>query len=138
MRQRIARERLAPQTGTRRQHVAPELRHAFVHPQQAVAHRHVVIRRPQVGRALELAVPGVHQLVRQPVALVAAAVPIGEISGADAVLTRLQVLEADVAEVVADREQEVVVGKARRPEYCLGFAQQLAVCRQLRRADLQQ
>ena len=57
------------QPGARRQHYSPELRLAFIDPQQAVAHRHVEVRRPQVSRTTELAIPRMRVLVSQQVAI---------------------------------------------------------------------
>jgi hypothetical protein len=106
-------------------HIAPELGLAFVDPEQAVAHRHVVGRRPQVGRAAVFAVPAVGRFVGQEVAAGRALRPAGEIVAALAVFGRAQMLEPDPAELVAEREQEFIMVEmlgAVEPQFLLDQA----------------
>src|SRR5882757_7763103 len=64
-RQRELIERLlpGPEAGTGGKHLTPVLRLPFVNPQQAVLHRYVVIRGPEVRRAAEFAIPGMREFV---------------------------------------------------------------------------
>ncbi len=67
-RERVERFLLRPQASARSEHIAPILRLSFVHPEQRITHRHVEVRRPQIGRTAEFAVPGVRVLVREEIA----------------------------------------------------------------------
>ena len=129
----LARLLRIPQSRARGEHGAPVLRHAFVDPQQRVLHRHVVVRGGQVRGPAELAVPGMHVLVREQVASRSGAIPFGEEIRIVAVLAGAMVLEADVAEVIAEREQEIVVIVMMRAEQRIGLARELRVGGQGRR-----
>ena len=137
VRQCVTRVLRRPQPRARREHHAPELRHPLVHPQQARVHRHLVARRPQVRRPAELAVPRMLEFVRQQVAPGRRAVPVAEVAESDGVLARLVMLEPDPAQVVADRQQEIVVREMPRAEQRDFLLHQLAVRRQLRVRRLQ-
>src|SRR5204862_1330024 len=58
--------------------LAPELRLAFIDPEQRAAHRRAIVRSPQIGAAAELAVPAMGVFVRQQVAAGRLFVPFGE------------------------------------------------------------
>ena len=104
------------QAGARGEDIAPELRPPLVDPEQAVAHRHVVIGRPQVRRAAVLAVPAMGELVGQEVASRRARIPVGEIVARVAVLGRAQMLEPDPAELVGQRDEIFVLVEMDRAE----------------------
>ena len=106
---RVERVLLRQHARTGAEHIAPELRLAFVDPQQAVLHRRAIVGRPQVGGAAKLAVPAVAEFVRQQVAVAQLVFPVGEIAAADAVLRAAVMLEPVAAEIVRDGQQEVVM-----------------------------
>ena len=104
------------------QDLAPVLGPALVDPEEGVAHRHVVVGRPQIGGAPELAVPRVDVLVGDHVAVPRALVPLGELRRGLTVLGGAMVLERRVpAEGVAQREQEVVVVVVAGAEELVGL-----------------
>jgi hypothetical protein len=106
----VERLLLRPQPRARREDLAPVGCAAFVDPQQRVAHRRVVVGRPQIMRAAELAIPRMHVLVSDDIAIGGCLAPVGERVDQLAVFGGAMVLKRGIQpDLVADREEEVVV-----------------------------
>ena len=135
--QRVAGVLLAPQARARGHHLAPELGLALVHPQQAVAHRHVEGRRVEVRAAAVLAVPRMVELVREQVARGDVLLPLGEEIGRGAVLAGAVVLQPDAAHLVAERDQEIVMVVVVRAVQLVHLLHQVAECLELLRFHLE-
>ena len=88
VRDEVKRLLLRDEAGPRRKNMSPVLGLTFIDPEQAVAHGAIVVRRPQIGRAAELAIPRVHDLVRQQVPVIQRLVPLNEVAAADSVFAR--------------------------------------------------
>ncbi|MNJ45343.1 hypothetical protein D3C77_404320 [compost metagenome] len=116
---------LGRQARTRRQHVAPVFRLAFIDPQQGVLGRDVVVGGQFVGGALALAVPGVDELVRQQADRAQALAPVGEEVGRDRVLGRAVMLQADAAQLGCGGHQEVVAVVRAGAEQPIGLGDQV-------------
>ena len=112
----------------------PVLRLSLVHPQQAVAHRHVVVGRPEIRRPPELAVPRVRVFVREQVAVLRMPRPLREVFGHGGVLAGAVMLKADTAHLVGQREQKVIVVVMVRAEQLVSLLYQRLVCLQGTRA----
>src|SRR5579884_2556729 len=107
--QGIERLLFGQQAGARFQDVPPILRLSFVHPQEAIAHRHIKVWRPEICRTAELAVPGMREFVRQQVARVSVSIPGRKEIRYGAVFARLMMFKANAAEVIAQRKKEIVM-----------------------------
>ena len=121
-----------PQAGTRGQHFTQILRQALVHPQQFILHGGVEAGGEQSIGTAELAVPAVHVFVRQQACTGDVLVGIGEVFRFEAIIAALVVLEAEMAGVVGQREQEVVVAVVVAAKQFLGLDNQVPVIAQLR------
>src|SRR5450755_2833698 len=101
--------------------MAPVLRLAFIYPQQAVLHRHVVVWRPQIRRTAKLAVPGVSELMRQQIPIERGLAPLSKGIGIGAILARLVVLEAVLLDLIAQGIEKIVVCIVMRAENLVGL-----------------
>ena len=128
-----------PQPGTGGQHLAVVLGHAFIDPQQTVLHRCVEVGRCQVGATPVLAVPRVRHFMGQQLMTIGLLrlVPFREVTGASAVFAGAMMLQTDAAEVVRQRQQEIVVIVVLCAEQRLGLGHQVAVRGELLVRDLQ-
>src|ERR1700739_1568458 len=91
--ERVERLLLAPQPGPSGKYFSPVLGLSFVYPQQAAAHRGIVIGRPEALWAHEVSVPRMGVFMRQHPTPGHRLVPAGEILGRCDVLARTMVLE---------------------------------------------
>ena len=117
---------VAPQARTRGQHHRPVLGLAFVHPQLVVVHRRVVMRYPTRAWAPRLADPRMGVFVRQQV-VVGERPLAAQVAFVHAVLAALRMFQADAAEHVGYRQQEVIARIRAGAEYPVGLAYQRAV-----------
>src|ERR1700722_5609510 len=91
---------LGQQTRPCREHKSPILSLTLINPQQAVAHRLIEVRRPKIGRAPELAIPGMRIFVRQQITHISVLVPLGEVSGRRSVFAGAMMLETDSTKAI--------------------------------------
>ncbi len=96
-------------TRTGGQHIAPVLGLAFIDPHQAVAHRHLEVRRPQIGSTAELAVPRMGIFVRQQIAADIGRLPVGQILFVDTVLRRAVMLQPDATDRIGGGDQKIIM-----------------------------
>jgi hypothetical protein len=118
--QRFAEVLRALEAAPRRQNLAQVIRQTFVDPQQAALHGRVVAaigaaRGEPHGPAI-LAVPGVHELVRQQGAGEFSRAGVDQGALAQAVVAGFVVLQAEVRHVVAEGEEEVIIAVVARAE----------------------
>src|SRR5438046_1673821 len=107
--------------------MTPILSLTLIDPQQAVAHRHAVVRRPQIGGPPELAVPRMRKLMRYKRACVDVLVPFREVGRHRAVLARPVMFQPDAAHAVAEGKEEVVMIVMTRTKELVGLRYQGAV-----------
>ncbi len=107
------------------EHVAEVLGQALVDPEQVALHGLLVVGRGQASGTAVLAVPGVGELVRKQEAVGDEGVVVGEGLFGDAVVGGLVVLEAEVRDLVGERDEEMVAAVVARLVERAGFADQL-------------
>jgi len=111
-----------PEAAARGEHGAEVVGEAFIAPEEIGLHRLFEVGSGEVGGAAELAVPGVDELMREQAADGEGAAGREEDALGEAAVVRLVMLEAEVRDVIAEREQEVVVAVVARAEEHAGFS----------------
>ena len=81
---------------------------AFIDPEQFGLHRLLIVGRGKVGRAAVFAVPGMDHFVREQGGGKFAFVFVNEEAFSQAVVAGFMMFEAEMSDMVAEREQEVV------------------------------
>ena len=115
------------QAGPTGEHPAQIRGEPLVHPEQLGLLRLLVVAEHEIGGTPVLTAPGVDVLVRQQTSHAGAQVRVDEGSFGHPVVARLVVLEAEVGDLVAERQQEVVAPVVTAAEERVGFADQLLV-----------
>ncbi len=103
-----------PYAGACGEHVAQVLRQALIDPQQIALHRLLIVLRGQPSRATVLAVPRVRELVRQQKAGGDEGIVIDKSTFPYTVVRALMVLQTEVRDLVAERDEEMVVAVVTR------------------------
>src|SRR5438445_1555678 len=107
--QRLAILCRRPELRWRGGHVAEVFGKTFVDPEQVSNHRLLIIRRRQAGWAAVLAIPGVHELMRQQARLHQAQLWINQRTFGHAVVTGFVMLESVMSHFIAQRVKKVIL-----------------------------
>src|SRR5262252_7631582 len=100
-------------------------------------HRHIEVGRPKISGSATFAVPGMGQLVSQQVTSRSIFLPLCKVSWPVDILARAMVLETDAAEILAEREQKIIMVERARPVKRIRFFHQFAIRRKLLRLYLE-
>ena len=109
------------------QHGAEIIREAFVNPQQIVLHGLLIVRSGEIGGAAVFSVPRMHVLVRKQAGFHFASGFIDQSALVDPAVIGFVMLEAEVRDVIAQAEQEVVVAIVMRAEKLVRLIDQILV-----------
>ncbi len=110
LRQLIPSQRGRALAAARCEHVSQVGRQALIHPQQVGLHRLFVIGRRQIRRTPVLPVPRMHILVRQKSRGQFPSVLFDQRALVDAAVIRFVMLQSEMRDVIAQSQQEVVIG----------------------------
>ena len=114
LRQRITGQRRRALAAARCEHISQVRRQAFVHPQQVGLHRLFEIGCRQIRRTPVLSVPRMHVLVRQKPGGQFPSVLFHQRPLFDPAVIRFVMLQSEMRDVIAQGQQEVVVGVVPR------------------------
>ena len=135
--EQIAKIVIGHEAAARGKHLAEVIGQALVIPEQFVAHGLLVIRRGQSRRTPVFAVPRMHHFVRQQVRVPFPRVRVRQKILVQPVVARLVMFQAEMADVVAQGEQEMIIAIVMRAEQRIRLRDQVRKMARVLRFDFQ-